>query len=238
MRRLAIVAILLLVPLAAACGGPSAGALAGKSAGQVIELTQAAANQKGSFHFVDETGTGSDVQVLTGDISGTNGEEQVKGPNGDLNVRLEASTIYVQASAAVLESALKLPASVASAEAGKWISLSPTDAPYQTAAKALEPTAELAPYIPAGDLKLGSVTTLRGKNVLPVSGTAGTAAQGQAVATVYVSTTAPFVPVGASLAGTGAQKNETEVVAFTAWGEAVHPVVPTGAIAYSTLKKS
>lgn len=238
MRRLAIVATLLLVPVAAACGGPSAGGLAGKSAEQVIQLAQAAAKQKGSFHFVDQTGTGSDAQILTGDVSGTDTEEQVKGPNGTLDVRLEGSTIYVQASTLVLENALKLPASVASSEAGKWISLLTTDVPYQTAAKALEPTAEVAPYIPAGDLKIGSVTTLRGENVLAVSGTASTAAQGQAVATMYVSTTAPFVPVGASLAGTGAQKSESEVVAFTAWGETVHPAVPAGAIAYSSLKSS
>ena len=177
MRRLAIVAILLLVPVAAACGGPSAGGLAGKSAEQVIQLAQAAAKQKGSFHFVDQTGTGSDAQILTGDVSGTDTEEQVKGPNGTLEVRLEGSTIYVQASTLVLENALKLPASVASSEAGKWISLLTTDVPYQTAAKALEPTAEVAPYIPAGDLKIGSVTTLRGENVLAVSGTASTAAK-------------------------------------------------------------
>lgn len=238
MRKLAIVATLLVVPVVAACGGPTAGALAGKSAEQVIQLAQAAANQKGSFHFVDETGTGSSAQVLTGDVSGADSEEQVKGPNGTLAVRLLGSTIYVQASTLVLENALKLPASVASKEAGKWISLRPTDAPYQTAVKALEPDSEVAPYIPAGDLKVGSVTTLRGENVLAVSGTASTTAGAPAVATIYVSTTAPFVPVGASLTGTGSKSSDNEVVAFAAWGETVHPSLPTGAVAYSSLKSS
>ena len=204
----------------------------------MLQLAQAAAQQEGSFHFIDQTGTGKDEETLSGDISATTGEEQVQGPNGLLEVRLVGTTIYVNADALVLEDALKLSASLATAHADKWISLEPTDAPYQTVAKALEPTSELAPYIPSGNLKTGNVTTLRGHNVLAVSGSASTAAGAKAVATLYVSTTAPFVPVSGSLTGTGAQKSENEVVAFAAWGEKVHPSAPQNAVSYSSIKTS
>jgi hypothetical protein len=68
-----------------------------------------------------------------------------------------------------------------------------------------------------------------------VSGSASSAAGAQAIATLYVSTTSPYVPVGGSLVGTGSQKSESEVVAFTAWGESVHPQAPASSTPYSLL---
>jgi len=238
MRRLVVVAPLLLIPLAAACGGPSAGALGGKSAQQVVALARAAAAKEGSFHFVDQTGSGSSAQILTGDISGAAAAEEANSPSGVLQVRLVGSTIYINATASTLIYSMKLSATTASAHAGQWISLETTDAPYQTAAKALDAGAELNSYIPSGNLKLGSVTTLRGRNVLAVSGTAPPSAGAHVVATLFVSTTAPFVPVGGTLTGTGAQKSQGEEVGFTAWGETVRPPVPAGAVAYSTISSS
>jgi hypothetical protein len=239
MRRFVLLSsLLVLIPLAGACGGPSAGALGGKSAAKVLALARAAAQKEGSFHFIDQTGTGSNALILTGDIGPNGGQEQLNGPNGELQVRLVGTTVYVKASVLILESALKLTASVATANAGKWIGLVRTDAPYETAAQAMEPEHELAGYIPAGDAKTGSVTTLSGHDVLAVSGTAPAAAAAHAVATLYVSTTAPFVPVGGTLNGTGAQSNESDAVAFTAWGEAVHTSVPAGSLPYSLLVSS
>ena len=110
MPRFLLVLTLLLVCLAAACGGPSAGALGGKSADQVVQLAEDAAAKEGSFHFVDQTGTGKDGQILSGDMSDRASEEELKGPNGLLQVRLVGSMIYVDASSpVVLENALELP---------------------------------------------------------------------------------------------------------------------------------
>jgi hypothetical protein len=235
MRRLVIVAVAALIPLLAACGGPSAGALGGKSAQQVLTLAQRAATEAGSFHFIDETGSGSSAQVLAGDISGLAAQEEVKGPNGLLEVRLVGGTIYLNATASTLVNSLKLSNSIAAAHAGDWISLERTDTPYQTVARALLPAAELGAYIPVGSLKIGSATSIDGHNVLPVSGTASPSAGANLIATLYVSTAAPFRPIGGTLRGTGTEKNEVEVVAFTKWGERVPAIVPQGAVAYSSL---
>jgi hypothetical protein len=234
-RRIFLLPILAIAFVAGACGGPAAGGLAGKSASEVLALAQAAAQKEGSFHFVDQTGTGKNEQRLVGDSASESGEQVVSGPNGRLNVRLVDSVIYVTGSEAVMGAALKLTNAQAAKYAGKWISLQKTDAPYETVAKALAPSAELTPYTPVGNLRVGNVSTLRGRSVLAVSGGASEQAGATATATLYVSTSAPFVPVGGSLVGTGAQKGDSEVVAFTAWGERVHPQAPTSATPYSSL---
>lgn len=234
-RRFCVLWILVLACLIGACGGPSAGGLSGKSAAEVIALAQAAATKEGSFHFIDQTGSGSKTQRLVGDSSADEGEQEVKGPNGDLEVRLVDSVIYVNASELVLSEAFKLTADDADVYAGKWISLQKSDAPYETVAKALAPTSEIAPYTPVANLKVGSISTIRGISVVAISGTAPNIAGAKAIATLYVSTSAPYVPVGGSLVGTGSDKNQSEVVAFTAWGEKVRPVAPSGTTPYSTL---
>ncbi len=238
MRRLVIVAVVAVIPLLAACGGPSAGALGGKSAQQVLTLAQQAATKEGSFHFIDVSGTGSKAQVLTGDISKVDAQEETKGPDGLLEVRLIDGTIYINATASTLVNSLKLSSSTAAAHAGDWISLERTDTPYQTVANALLPTAELGAYIPVGSLKIGSATSIDGHNVLPVLGTASPSAGANLIATLYVSTTAPFIPLVGTLKGTGAQKNEGEQVAFTHWGERVHPSIPPGVVAYSSISST
>ena len=234
-RRLPVLLILVLACLVAACGGPSAGGLSGKSAAEVLALANAAETHEGSFHFIDQTGSGSKIQRLIGDSSSDSGEQQVTGPNGDLEVRLVDSVIYVNASELVLSEAFKLTADDADVYAGKWISLQKTDAPYETVAKALAPSSEITPYTPVASLKIGSVSTIHGRSVLAISGTAPTVAGAKAIATLYVSTSAPYVPVGGSLVGTGSDKSQSEVVAFTAWGEKVKPQTPSGATPYATL---
>lgn len=234
-RRLFLLPVLAIACLTCACGGPSAGGLAGKSASEVLALAQAAAQKEGSFHFVDQTGTGKNEQRLVGDSAAESGEQVVSGPNGLLEVRLVDSVIYVTGSDAVIGEALKLTDADAAKYAGKWISLQKSDAPYETVAKALDPSAELTPYTPVGNLKVGNLSTLRGRSVLAISGAASEEAGASSIATLYVSTSAPYVPVGGSLVGTGAQNGDSEVVAFTAWGERVRPTVPTGATPYSSI---
>jgi hypothetical protein len=235
MRRIPVVLILLVSTLAAACGGSSAGALSGKSPSQVLALAQQAATQEGAFHFVDQTKAGKDTETLAGDVSNPNGQELLTNLNGSLEVRLVGPDVYVRGSAASLTLSLKYPSSLAKQYAGKWISLDSSDPPFSSFAGAILPSAELQDYIPAGDLVLGKPTTLRKQAVLPVSGTAPAVAGGKGIATLYVSATAPFVPVGGALIGIGTQSADNEAVAFTAWGEKVDFPVPSPVVAYSSI---
>ena len=65
--------------------------LAGSGPDEVITLAQEAAAKEGSFHFIDQTGTGSkEKQILAGDVKrGVAGEEAVTmDRTGTLQVRL------------------------------------------------------------------------------------------------------------------------------------------------------
>lgn len=188
------------------------------------------------MHFLDQTTqSGKTNQHLIGDVSTTNGQEELSNPDGVLYVRHVGGTIFVKGDALVLENALDLSSAVASKNAGKWISLERTNAPYETVAEALLPTAELDPYIPSGHLKVGNPQNLHGHEVVPVSGSAPAAAGAAADATIYVSVSSPHVPVGGSLVGTGSHKDESEVAVFDSWGETVRVSAPSGAIAYSSI---
>ncbi len=238
MRRIFVVVCLVFVSLtAAACGGSSTEGLSGKSASQVLSVAQTAAKKDASFHFVDESGTGKDVERLVGDVSDQNGQELLTNPYGSLEVRLVGPTIYVSGSAKSLEVALGMSSLVATKYATQWISMVAGDAPYSSVAKAMLPSAELGDYLPSGDLVTGQVMTLDKHQVLPVSGTAPTTTSGKGVATLYVSTTAPFVPIGGVLTGTGSTGSDNEEVAFTSWGESIDFKAPSDSVAYSSIAK-
>jgi hypothetical protein len=238
MRRIVVIACLLFVSLtAAACGGSSAGGLSGKSAAEVLSIAEAAAKKGASFHFVDQTGTGKDAERLVGDVSNQNGQELLTNPYGSLEVRLVGATVYVTGNAKSLEVALGMTTAAATKYSDHWISLVAADAPYSAVARAMLPSAELQDYVASGDLVIGQVTTLHKHQVLPVSGTAPSTASGKGIATLYVSTTSPFVPVGGILTGIGTTSSDNEEAAFTAWGETIDYSAPSNSVAYSSIAK-
>jgi hypothetical protein len=225
--------------LAAACSsGPSSGSLGGKSASQILSLARAAATNADSFRFVDQAGTGTNETHLVGAMSSTEGIQVLSSSEGTLQVRIVGTTIYVQSSESALGSALDLSKAQAAKYAGKWISIVAGDAPYQRVRKALLPSSELDPYFPGSNLKVEKPTTLSGHSVLPVTGVATSEAGTTATATIFVSTSSPFVPVGGSLQskGTGTSKSGLEVVAFSDWGQTIKVATPTNPVAFSTIK--
>jgi hypothetical protein len=238
MRRIVVVACLLFVSLtAAACGGSSAGGLSGKSASEVLSIAEAAAKKDASFHFVDQTGTGKDAEHLVGDVSNQNGQELLTNPYGSLEVRLVGAMVYVTGNAKSLEVALGMTTAVSTKYADHWISLVAADAPYSAVARAMLPSAELQDYVASGDLVVGKATTLQKHQVLPVSGTAPSTASGKGIATLYVSTTAPYVPIGGILTGIGSTSSDNEEAAFTSWGETIDYSAPSSSVAFSSIAK-
>jgi len=238
MRRIVVVVCLVFVSVtAAACGGSSAGGLSGKSAAQVLSAAEAAATKKASFHFVDESGSGKNIERLVGDVSDQNGQELLTNPYGSLEVRLVGPTVYVSGNAKSLEVALGMTSLVATQYQGKWISLVAADAPFSSVAQAMLPSAELQDYVPSGDLAVGQVTTLHKHQVLPVSGTAPSTATGKGIATLFVSTTAPYYPIAGALKGSGSTSSDSEEVAFTSWGESIDYKAPSGSVAFSSIAK-
>jgi len=227
---------------AAGCSSTPRGAtpLAQKSPSEVIGIATAAATAAGSMTFVDVTRAGVTrngkvVSTLSGASSAPAAQEAIVGAD-PLQVVLNEQTIYVRATAATLQSALGLTAADATAYAGMWISLQDGDAPFQSLSAALTIASELDNFTPTSPgLRLGPVTTLHGRQVLPVQGAAPTAATGGATgsATLFVSVAAPHVPVAGALV-VGGEQSYSEAAVFTKWGHNVATTAPSGAVPYTT----
>jgi hypothetical protein len=204
------------------------------SATQVLATSTAAAHQVGSFHFVDKDGSGAEAGLLVGDSGNTAAQQTLTIGSNVLDVRLIEDLVYMRAGATALQSVLGLSTAKASAEAGKWLSISPKEKGYAQIVKTLRPNSELDSYIPQAPLSLGSVTTLHGTTVLPVTGVATPDAASGAVntsATLFVSTRAPYLPVGGTITGTDVNgRRQSDQVAFTHWGERIQPAVPSGVV--------
>ena len=205
----------------------------------MLSTAVTAANASLSFHFVDKDGPGAQAGLLVGDTGTRAAQQTLSGAGAALDVRLVNEVVYIRAGSATLESVLGLSAAMASAEVGKWLSVTKGENGYSEIIHTLTPGAELDHYLPQVPLTLLAATTLHGVPVLPVTGAASSSAASGALdakATLYVSTRSPYLPVGGSLTGTDVHgRQQSEVVAFTHWGRQARPSVPSGAVAVASL---
>jgi len=227
-----------LVALLSSCGG-GGGGLSSESASQVLSNAVAAARDSGSFHFVDKEGSGSQSVVLTGDTGTVTAQEISTTAAGRLAVSLVDGVAFLQAGAATLESFLGLSTTVATRMSGKWVSVTKGEKGYTRIVQSLAPHAEFDAYIPQIGLSVGKQTTLHRIAVLPVSGTApakDSTTGLPAVATLFVSLRAPYLPVGGVVSGNDIHgRRQSEEVVFTKWGEQPHLSAPPGAVSLASL---
>jgi hypothetical protein len=231
-------ALTLVVGLVVLLSSCSAG-LDGESASQVLSTAVAAARGAGSFHFVDKEGSGSQARLLVGD-TGTVAAQQTLSSDG---VQLAASLVdrvaYVRADSVTLTSLFGLSTTTATQENGKWVSVAKGEKGYSQILQSLTADAELDPYIPQAQVRVGKQTMIHDIPVIPVSGIAPAADSSaglRAVATLFVSTRAPYLPVGGAISGTDVHgRRQKEEVIFTKWGEQPHLSAPQGAVSLASL---
>jgi hypothetical protein len=249
-RRLLLIALAVVVLAGAGAGiglavggsGPTGGAGAARS---LLARALADARAAGSFHYVStsrsSSGSAKLTQVTVGDAGGTEGRQAIT-VNGDrFRVLVVGATSYFQGDAVAMAESLGVPASVAEAHAGQWISLVSGDSPYQsvtaavTTSSALEDnvtfraTEELAPSKLDGRLVQG----LEG----PMQAVDGQQAHG--TATLYVTTGRRPVPVRYVERGTvgkGSSRGPLDfTLSFSAWAEPVSVPAPAGATSFASL---
>jgi hypothetical protein len=240
LRRVLAPALLVVAVVAAGCSSSSSSSSSSTGSPQAAKLlatTQSAVAQAGSVHLVDVTKVGSKSETLTGDISSTAAREalEVQG-QVVLEVRLVSNMLYIETtSASVLQSSLGLSSSQASANAGKWISLTSSDSPASSIIQSLSISAALNVYYPkATAANLLAEKTISGVKVQPVQSTTAPAKGTTEVATLFVDTKGSL-PVAANLLAKNATTSETKEAVFTNWGVPVSVTAPTGAVAYSSL---
>jgi hypothetical protein len=156
-----------------------------------------------------------------------------------LEVELISGVIYVNGSVSALESALQITAAQAAPAASKWITVMPTDAPFQLLAQTLTMSSTLSEFTPTAHLRLGREQTVGHVKAIPIMGTPATTQKGTSGScALLVSTKGSHLPVGGTLILANKTGRLTEVAVFTSWGARVSLATPTGGVAFSSLLTS
>jgi hypothetical protein len=242
-RKVALAAIAVsgLGMLLSACGGPSAGALQGKSATDVVSLSITALHHQRSFHFVSKTVNGAQTQIQIGDVSNSSAAESVQsGSHPILDAVLVDGVSYLRAGTKLLESALDLSVSAANAHAGTWLAIEKGDAAYSEVVDSLSATSAIEFFVPEEPhLHVAGIVTFSGTNALAVEGSSAAAPSNGDVGniTLFVSTLSPFLPLGATLVVTdrAGRVVERDAALFGKWNERVAPRIPRGATPLSSI---
>ena len=244
-RRVTPVSVALtatLVLAAASCSSsPSEGALQGKSATAILSISVSAYHRQKSVHFVTKTVAGAANTVEVGATSGSAAIETVtSGTTPVLQAVLKDGTAYLRASSDVLQRTFNLKASTANANAGKWVSMEKGDPGYAAVTESLSTGDAIFQFVPEEpNLKVGGVTQFGGQTAVAVVGSpAGSVSAGTTVrVTMFVSTTAPYLPLGATLQVDNDDGTNIERVAtvYGKWTQKVDPPDPQGATPITSL---
>jgi hypothetical protein len=232
-------AVVALALTGAACSSsaaaPSEGAFAGKSPTQIISTSLQAYHRQKSVHFVTKTVAGSTSTVQVGAASAAASQETVtSGKSTVLDAILTGGTAYLRGGAQLLQNTLGLSPTAATAHQGAWISAAQGQTGYSTISQALGPSEAIATFVPESPgLKVDGATRFSGHDAVAVEGSpAGQLSAGSTgKITLFVSTTAPYLPLGATLVVKNAKGKSIESAAsvYGKWNQKVNPKAPAGA---------
>lgn len=209
---------------------------AGVSASHLLATALSSAQKEGSVRFIDKTTVGTSVQSLQGAISAPEASEVISGAAQPLEVELISDTVFVQGSTAALQSALQITAAQAGPVAGKWIAVSPSDAPFQLLTGDLTIASTLDEFTPSKNLRLGKETTVGKNKVIPIVGLPANLAKGESGSVaLLVSPKGAHLPIGGTLITAQGAQRFKEVVAFSNWGARVRLTPPAGAVAFASV---
>ena len=240
-------AALLIALVAAACGASqpasrgTIGALRGKSAAQALKLSLAAARGAGSVKRVEAESDSGKITTVTGVAGAATGTERFTIAGSQpivFTLSLIGSTVYMQANEAALGYALGASAAKAHAYAGRWISVTSADSGYHRAEANLKISFQLSTMSLSGPIGLGVPTVIRGQSVVGITGTVISRQSnvGKLSATLYVSTTAPFLPVELLMRN---QSSSIKVeISYSSWGKSFKLSAPRNAVPISSVQPS
>jgi hypothetical protein len=217
----------------------SSNGLSGKTPAQVVAVVQAAATAKGSMHWVAENcvliGT-----CVTDVASGTGRQTISTTSGGNATFVVLPNMAYLQADATWLTQQMSFTPKSASIYAGKWMSDPSTDVTnYQNWSLGVTFQSTLENLLPTGTpatpLAFAKASTFDGKSVIGVSGAipSGTGPTGSEV--LYISTAAPYLPVGEVTHITINAKSGAETVRYSDWGKPISVKAPANAIPFSSV---
>jgi len=214
------------------------------AARQLLQSALAAANELNSFHYV-ATSTSSGPNALTQRTVGVagpdSGQQNITAGSQKFTVLVVGRACYLKGNAAALTNNLAVSAAVASAHAGQWISLAPTDGPYASVYAAVTARSALADNVTITPQHQLAPTKVDGRRVVTISGPitkvtiAGQTIALKGTATLAVRSAAPHLPVRFSESGSENGQQSVSTFTFSRWGTKVNLTAPTGAVPFASL---
>ena len=211
--------------------------LAGRSASQVIATAVGAARATGSLHLVETAQLGPVKIGAVGDIGQTRGRIRVlsgaQGVLGTGTVLWLPNILYVQGDATFLSAIFAGSTSASARLANQWVAFRSGSPEYSELSTNNAFASMLDSLQPRGHLSLGPVHGVDGVNVVGVSGSRTVTSNGahlSASVTLWVSTTAPFLPVELIERISAGIISGIETLQFSDWGQPVAIVAPAKSV--------
>jgi hypothetical protein len=217
MRRLSLVLPVAALSLATWSDGAFA---ATPAAGQILQRSVSSMRAQGSFHYDSTSSIGGVVALkLSTDSSLTKGVQVQNLDGGTETTRLIGKKLYMFANkkAYVQDFGVKKPTL-----ANKWVLVPPTNKNYGNIAEAILVPSVMQQLEDIGSVKDVGTVTIDGQSATALRGNAGASG----TETIYVSTTAPYLPIGVSAQATQAGRKITNELVFTKWREKVRVSAP------------
>jgi len=212
-------------------GGPAA-------ASRLVRASLVAANGARTFHYVSVSTSQGITQTTIGDAAPDSGHQVITiGGTEDFTVLVIGTAAYFQGNAASMQDQLGLDPVVAQQHADQWISLQPSDAPYQAIYAAVTTAAALSDSVTISARAQLAPTTVDGTSVTPIRGTLTPVDQIPTRGTAHLFVRAKGSPLPVSFTGSGVVSGQATTfhTTFSQWGESVVVQAPAGAVAYSSV---
>jgi hypothetical protein len=205
----------LMVPVIAlllATSSVSAGA-ASKTAAQILQISVGSMKTQGSFHYDSTSSIAGKVALsLSTDSSLTYGTQTQTLDGGTETTRLIGKTLYLYANAKAYAEDFDV---AKTSLANKWVLVPSTNKNYGNIADAILVKSVMQQLVDIGSVKDVGAVSFDGQTALALRGDAGASG----TETIYVSATAPYLPIGLSAEATEEGHKIINELVFSKWGE-------------------
>ena len=203
---------------------------------QLLHESLAAAGASDAFHYRSVWHAGGVSQIVVGDARPSSGSESVSVGDDQFTIVATGQGVYFQGVATALRDQLGLPLSTAAADAGKWISLQPSDGPYPSLQEGVTTSVALAqisiaPFARSATHKTHGMLLARITGRIP---------HGRVVtdsARLDLSARSKL-PAAYSAHGSGGGQSWSSTIVFSRWGADTAITIPAGAVSFSSLPGS
>jgi hypothetical protein len=195
----------------------AASSLSSKSPAAILSLAIQSIKDAGSFHYAQTASVSGSVEVtLSTDSSPSEGTQTQTLDGGTETTRLIGTTLYIKGdkTAYAQDFGVKI-----TTLANEWVLVPKSNKNYVDIATAILTSSVVqqdAGFIPQKDLGLKIVN---GKRAVAIEGAVKSSSVGAGTQTMYVSTAAPYRPIGLAVKGTIDGRKITSDVLFSKWGE-------------------